>query len=152
MGFQHLQSRFSSLNFLLLTNWLIRLYPKPIIMHKRLLTAKTFHSQEVSSIRCIWDEKVFGSNFALRINKLLTYQHYRSKKPLFGLPFFRTVMPYKQFQEVLLFRQFGDYSEFTNDRLSKIGLMVNTFNKKCHHILVLITRWVSDAMARKTSI
>ena len=84
-------------------------------------------------------KKFLGLTLHLELTKLLTYQHYWSKKPFFGLPFFRSVMPYKQFQ-VLLFWHFGDYSEFTNDRLSKIGLMVNTFNKKCNHILVLITR------------
>lgn len=85
-------------------------------------------------------KKFLGLTLHLELTRLLTYQYYWSKKPLFSLPFFRPVMPYKQFQEVLLFWHFGDYSEFTNDRLSKIGLMMKTFNKKCHHILVLITR------------
>ena len=62
--------------------------------------------------------------------RLLTYQHYWSKKPLFGLPYF------SEFQAILRFWQFGDYPESTDDRLSNICLMVNTFIKKCYDVLV----------------
>ena len=45
-------------------------------------------------------------------------------------------MSFKGFQAILRFWQFDDYPESTDDRLSNICLMVNTFIKKCYDVLV----------------
>ena len=70
------------------------------------------------------------------ILKLPSYQHYWSKKPMFGLPFFQRVMSYKRFQSTLRFWHFGEHPEYLGDRLSKIRLMIDAFNDICQSILI----------------
>ena len=81
-------------------------------------------------------KKFIGLILHMGIIKLPSYQHYWSKKPMFGLQFFRRVMSYKRFQSILRFGHFREHPEYLGDRLSKIRLMIDAFNDICQSILI----------------
>ena len=73
--------------------------------------------------------KFIGIVFAMGLVSLPSYKKYWSRDPIYKNNFFRNVMSRERFEHIICFLHFGDQPKFEDDRLAKVRMILNHFNK-----------------------
>ena len=79
--------------------------------------------------------KFIGIVFAMVLVSLPSYKKYWSRDPIYKNHFFRNVMSRERFERILRFLHFGDQPKFEDDRLAKIRMILDHFNKVMSEII-----------------
>ena len=73
--------------------------------------------------------KFIGIMFAMGLVSLPSYKKYWSRDPIYKNHFFRNIMSREHFEPIMRILHFGDQPKFGDDRLAKIRMILDHFNK-----------------------
>ena len=79
--------------------------------------------------------KFIGIVFVMGLVSLPSYKKYWSRDPIYKNHFFRNVMSRERFERIMRFLHFGDQPKFEDDRLAKIRMILDHFNKVMSEII-----------------
>ena len=79
--------------------------------------------------------KFIGIVFAMGIPSLPSYKKYWSRDLIYKNHFFRNVMSREHFERITCFLHFANQPKFEDDRLAKIRMILNHFNKVMSEII-----------------
>ena len=79
--------------------------------------------------------KFIGIVFAMGLVSLRSYKKYWSRDPIYKNHLFRNVMSRERFERIMRFLHFGDQPKFEDDRLAKIRMILDHFNKVMSEII-----------------
>ena len=79
-------------------------------------------------------KKFLGLILHMGLVSMPTYREYWSNSRLYSNELFPSVMPRERFQAIIRFLHFGEDPQYENDRLSKIRLLSNHFNRTMNEV------------------
>ena len=79
--------------------------------------------------------KFIGIVFAMGLVSLPSYKKYWSRDLIYKNHFFRNVMSREHFERIMRFLHFGDQPKCEDDRVAKIRMILDDFNKVMSEII-----------------